>query len=83
MMHWYQKLYHVMFHWDYIYFHGQIFSGPMRVHFAPNGEAFIQRQTIIHLPNKIPPEGITIDAENTQVKIVPLTQGITWYKGEE
>lgn len=72
-----------MFHWDYVYYRGKIFSGPMRVHFSPNGEAYIMRGKMIHIPNKIPPEGSDLEGEHEGDTVLPLTPGITWYKEAE
>jgi len=81
-MSWFQKMCHRLFHWDYVYFHGQIFSGPLKVHWLPNGEAYVMRDKMIRIPNKLPVEGSHLDVDRNDVKIVPLTPHITWYKEE-
>lgn len=77
-----QKFYHAVFGWDYIYFDGKIFSGPLKVRWLPNGEAYIMLDKMIRIPNKLPPEGTHLGDGKIEAKITPLTPHITWYEDE-
>jgi len=74
----FQKFCHYAFGWDYVHFEGKIFTGPLKVQWLPNGEAFVKLEKLIHIPNKLPPEGIELDYEHVKGKIMPLTPNITW-----
>lgn len=77
-----QKLGNMAFGWQYVFYDGKLFKGPLRVKWFPNGEAYIIKENMIRIPNKLPVEGIRLDEEYHNAKITPLTSGITWH-GEE
>lgn len=74
-----QKFAHAAFGWEYVFYDGKLFKGPIRVKFFPNGEAYINKEVMIRIPNKLPVEGISLGEEYENAKITPLTAGITWH----
>lgn len=75
-----QKICHNLFGWDYIYYDGKIFAGPLKVRWLPNGEAYVMLDKMIRIPSKLPPEGTMLGDGKIEAKIVPLTPHITWHE---
>ena len=77
-----QKFGHAVFGWDYIYYDGQIFAGPLKVRWLPNGEAYVMLDKMIRIPSKLPPEGAVLGDGKVKAKITPLTPHITWLESK-